>query len=73
MLSSHYHLHKSKTLSQLTECPFTGTLLLLIVFYVSQNIYEIIVEQLLLNKLLQNHYPNCNEEAESSGNGMLHL
>ena len=29
MLSSHYHLHKSKTLSQLTQCPFTGTLLLL--------------------------------------------
>ena len=28
MLSSHYHLHKSKTLSQLTQCPFTGTLLL---------------------------------------------
>ena len=26
MLSSHYHLHKSKTLSQLTQCPFTGTL-----------------------------------------------
>ena len=30
MLSSHYYLHKSKTLSQLTQCPFTGTLLLLI-------------------------------------------
>ena len=29
MLSSHYHLHKSKTLSQLTQCPFTGTLLLI--------------------------------------------
>ena len=29
MLSSHYHLHKSKTLSQLTQCPFAGTLLLL--------------------------------------------
>ena len=29
MLSSHYHLHNSKTLSQLTQCPFTGTLLLL--------------------------------------------
>ena len=28
MLSSHYHLHKSKTLSQLTQCPFTDTLLL---------------------------------------------
>ena len=28
MLSSHYHLHKSKTLTQLTQCPFTGTLLL---------------------------------------------
>ena len=28
MLSSHYHLPKSKTLSQLTQCPFTGTLLL---------------------------------------------
>ena len=31
MLSSHYHLHKSKTLSQLTQCPFTGTLLLFFV------------------------------------------
>ena len=28
MLSSHYYLHKSKTLSQLTQCPFTCTLLL---------------------------------------------
>ena len=28
MLSSHYYLHKSKTLSQLTQCPFTGSLLL---------------------------------------------
>ena len=28
MLSSHYHLHKSKTLGQLTQRPFTGTLLL---------------------------------------------
>ena len=30
MLSSHYHHHKSKTFSQLTQCPFTGTLLLLL-------------------------------------------
>ena len=30
MLSSHYHLHKSKTLSQLTQCPFAGTLLLFV-------------------------------------------
>ena len=30
MLSSHYHLHKSKTLIQLTQCPFTGTLLLFV-------------------------------------------
>ena len=29
MLSSHYHHHKSKTFSQLTQCLFTGTLLLL--------------------------------------------
>ena len=29
MLSSNYHHHKSKTFSQLTQCPFTGTLLLL--------------------------------------------
>ena len=29
MLSTHYYLHKSKTLRQLTQCPFTGTLLLL--------------------------------------------
>ena len=30
MLSSHYHHHKSKTFSQLTQCPFTGTLLLFV-------------------------------------------
>ena len=30
MLSSHYYLYKSKTLSQLTQCPFTGTLLLFV-------------------------------------------
>ena len=34
MLSSHYYLHKSKTLSQLTQCPFTGTLLLLILSFI---------------------------------------
>ena len=33
MLSSHYHHHKSKTFSQLTQCPFTGTLLLFILFF----------------------------------------
>ena len=33
MLSSHYNLHKSKTLIQLTQCPFTGTLLLLINYF----------------------------------------
>ena len=32
MLSSHYHLHKSNTLSQLTQCPFTGTLLLFLMY-----------------------------------------
>ena len=31
MLSCHYYLHKSKILSQLTQCPFTGTLLLFLV------------------------------------------
>ena len=36
MLSSHYHHHKSKTFSQLTQCPFTGTLLL---FTVKTTIY----------------------------------
>ena len=35
MLSSHYHHHKSKTFSQLTQCPFTGTLLLLSYFYLT--------------------------------------
>ena len=35
MLSSHYHHHKSKTFSQLTQCPFTGTLLL---FLISSNL-----------------------------------
>ena len=30
MLSSHYYLHKSKTLSQLTQCPIPGTLFLLL-------------------------------------------
>ena len=34
MLSSHYYLHKSKTLSQLTQCPFTGTLLLFYIFHI---------------------------------------
>ena len=33
MLSSHYHHHKSKTFSQLTQCPFTGTLLLFTTTY----------------------------------------
>ena len=33
MLSSHYHLHKSKTLIQLTQCLFTGTLLLFMIIY----------------------------------------
>ena len=32
MLSSHCHHHKSKTFSQLTQCPFTGTLLLFTFF-----------------------------------------
>ena len=63
----------SLSLSQIKNTQSADRAFLLIVFFVSQNIYEIIVEQLLLNKLLQNHYPNCNEEAESSGNGMLHL
>ena len=36
MLSSHYYLHKSKTISQLTQCPFTGTLLL----FVNCNIFK---------------------------------
>ena len=39
MLSSHYHLHKSKTLSQLTQCPFTGTLLLFLFIYFFLFIY----------------------------------
>ena len=42
MLSSHYYLHKSKTLSQLTQCPFMGTLLLFINF-------------LLINHLRKSH------------------
>ena len=33
MLSYYYYLHKSKTLSQLTQCPFTGTLLLLFTLF----------------------------------------
>ena len=36
ILSSN-HLHKSKTLSQLTQCPFTGTLLLLKSFPLPKN------------------------------------
>ena len=44
MLSSH-HLHKSKTLSQLTQCPFTGTLLLF------KNVFPIFCSQWL--RLLQ--------------------
>ena len=38
MLSSHYHLHKSKTLSQLTQCPVMGTLLLLIMYTVRTSV-----------------------------------
>ena len=38
VLSSHYYLHKSKTLSQLTQCPFTGTLLLFL-FFALTNIF----------------------------------
>ena len=37
MLSSHYYLHKSKTLSQPTQCPFTGTLLLFFLSEENQN------------------------------------
>ena len=37
MLSSHYYLHKSKTLSQLTQCPFTGTLLLFTTILLEQS------------------------------------
>ena len=37
MLSSHYHHHKSKTFSQLSQCPFTGTLLLLIAVSIKIN------------------------------------
>ena len=40
MLSSHYHHHKSKTFSQLTQCPFTGTLLL---FMEINNIFIVLV------------------------------
>ena len=36
ILSSN-HLHKSKTLSQLTQCPFTGTLLLFVIFLLLQD------------------------------------
>ena len=43
MLSSHYHHHKSKTFSQLTQCPFTGTLLLfLIIVHSRMKIYEVL-------------------------------
>ena len=36
MLSSHYHLHKSKTLSQLTQCLFTVPLVFfLILIYIN--------------------------------------
>ena len=56
MLSSHYHLHKSKTLSQLTQCPFTGTLLLLmncnqIVGQLKSNLWTIVIKVLV----------NCNQ------------
>ena len=43
MLSSHYHHHKSKTFSQLTQCPFTGTLLLFSLYTTP------------LSKVIQNH------------------
>ena len=40
MLSSHYYLHKSKTLSQLTQCPFTGTLLLFDNAIVNESVFD---------------------------------
>ena len=43
MLSSHYYLHKSKTLSQLTQCPFTGTLLLFCI------VFQIVILWVLVN------------------------
>ena len=59
MLSSHYHLHKSKTLSQLTQCPFTGTLLLLYLYVTPVHCYAnlpgIIV--VILIKYLINVFP----------------
>ena len=42
MLSSHYHHHKSKTFSQLTQCPFTGTLLLFPVLSGKRGFYPIL-------------------------------
>ena len=50
MLSSHYHHHKSKTFSQLTQCPFTGTLLL---FEFSTRIVFIAVKYYLPTKRVQ--------------------
>ena len=54
MLSSHYHLHKSKTLSQLTQCPFTGTLLLFLdLAYQSGNAHflKLITEIIKINRI----------------------
>ena len=50
MLSSRYYLHKSKTLSQLTQCPFTGSLLLFVIFKLDQNYYQVSVAIYLLCK-----------------------
>ena len=43
MLSSHYHHHKSKTFSQLTQCPFTGTLLLLLLATTGYRVYRLVL------------------------------
>ena len=48
MLSSHYHHHKSKTFSQLTQCPFTGTLLLLWIMYMKICAYFIVMDTKIL-------------------------
>ena len=47
MLSSHYHHYKSKTFSQLTQCPFTGTLLLF--YFTMMSKTRVILIQILNN------------------------
>ena len=56
MLSSHYHHHKSKTFSQLTQCPFTGTLLL---FVFASTILITPITKIVNYSIKEGSFPKC--------------